>query len=63
MAVGTAGIFWPVSISSGWLRVLLATEQQLEKNNGNMTVIHANENILEVFELAGFMDVITGVKN
>lgn len=50
-------------ISSGGLRVLLAVEQQLEKKDGGMTVIHANDYILEVFELVGFMDVITVIKD
>ena len=50
-------------LSSGGLRVLLTTEQQLEKNGGNMTVIHANDYILEVFELVGFTDVITVIKD
>ena len=50
-------------ISSGGLRVLLALEQQLEKKDGRMTVIHANDYILEVFELVGFMDVVNVVKD
>ena len=50
-------------ISSGGLRVLISVEQQLEKNGGNMTVIHANDYILEVFELVGFMDVIKVIKD
>ena len=50
-------------ISSGGLRVLLAMEQQLEKNGGSMKVIHANENILDVFELVGFMEVVTVIRD
>ena len=50
-------------LSSGGLRVLLSAEQQLEKNGGNMTVIHANDYILEVFELVGFMDVVTVIRD
>ena len=50
-------------ISSGGLRVLLAVDQQLEKNNGEMKVIHANDYILEVFELVGFTEVVTVVKD
>ena len=50
-------------ISSGGLRVMLAVEQELEKKDGSMTVIHANDYILEVFELVGFMDVITVIKD
>ena len=45
-------------ISSGGLRVLLATEQLLENRGGSMKLTHVNEHILEVFELVGFMDVV-----
>ena len=48
-------------ISSGGLRVLLAAEQLLEEKGGGLRVIHVNENILEIFELVGFMDVVTVV--
>ena len=50
-------------ISSGGIRVLITVEQQLERNGGSMKVIHANEYILEVFELVGFMDIVTVVKD
>ena len=46
-------------ISSAGLRVLLAVEQFLEKQNAEMKLIHVNENILEIFDLVGFRDVIT----
>ena len=45
-------------ISSGGLRVLLATEQQMEANGGSMRLIHVNEHIMEIFELVGFMDIV-----
>lgn len=48
-------------ISSGGLRVLLATEQQMESRGGSMKLIHVNEHILKIFELVGFMDVVTVV--
>ncbi len=48
-------------ISSGGLRVLLAAEQLLEEKGGGLRVIHVNGNILEIFELVGFMDVVTVV--
>lgn len=50
-------------ISSGGIRVLLAAEKQLERSNGKVTVIHANEHIIEVFELVGFMDIVTVIKD
>ena len=45
-------------ISSAGMRVLLATEQRMEECDGNLRLIHVNENILEVFELVGFMDIV-----
>ncbi|MBQ1491783.1 MAG: STAS domain-containing protein [Blautia sp.] len=46
-------------ISSGGLRVLLALEQTLESQDGGLRLIHVNDNILEIFELVGFMEVIS----
>ena len=45
-------------ISSGGLRLLLATEQKLEEHDGSLKLIHANEYIIEILEMMGFMDVI-----
>ena len=45
-------------ITSGGLRVLLATDQILEDRGGNLRVIHVNEHILEVFQLVGFMEIV-----
>ena len=50
-------------ISSGGLRVLLATEQQMESRGGSLKLIHVNEHILKIFELVGFMDVVTVVQD
>ena len=50
-------------ISSGGLRMLLATEQLLEQRGGSMKLIHANEYIIEVFELVGFMDVVEVIRD
>lgn len=46
-------------ISSAGIRALLATENALEKRGAKMKLIHVNEHIIEIFELVGFMDVIT----
>lgn len=46
-------------ISSGGLRVLLAIEQQMEDRGGSLRLVHVNDNIIEIFELVGFMDVVT----
>ncbi|MBQ6374074.1 MAG: STAS domain-containing protein [Clostridia bacterium] len=46
-------------ISSGGLRVLLTVEQTMEARDGSLRLIHVNENIIEIFDLVGFMDVVT----
>jgi len=45
-------------ISSSGLRVLLAIEQTMEDRDGGLTLRHVNENIIEIFNLVGFMDVV-----
>lgn len=45
-------------ISSGGLRALLAIEQTLEERDGGLRLRHVNENIIEIFELVGFMEVV-----
>ena len=50
-------------ISSGGLRMMLATERLLEQKGGALKVINANEYILEVFDLVGFMDVVEVVRS
>ena len=46
-------------ISSSGLRVLLTAEQKMEDCGGKMKLIHVNEYIIAIFDLVGFMDVIT----
>ena len=50
-------------ISSGGLRMLLATDQQVESNGGNMKLIHVNEYIMDIFELIGFTDAMTVIRD
>ena len=45
-------------ISSGGLRVLLNTEQEMENRKGTLKIIHVNEYIMEVFEMTGFLDIL-----
>ena len=45
-------------ISSAGLRVLLFAQKKMSKQ-GSMKVIHANEMVLEVFEVTGFSDILT----
>ena len=45
-------------ISSAGLRVLLAGQKTMNRQ-GSMKVVHANEIILEIFEVTGFSDILT----
>ena len=45
-------------ISSAGLRVLLKAQKQMNKQ-GSMTVLHANDDIMEIFEVTGFTDILT----
>lgn len=45
-------------ISSAGLRVLLALQKVMNRQ-GRMVVTHVNENIMEVFDVTGFVDVLT----
>lgn len=44
-------------ISSAGLRVMLSTQKVMNKQ-GNMTICHVNEDIMEVFEVTGFVDIL-----
>lgn len=45
-------------ISSAGLRVLLSAQKTMHKQ-GSMKITHANEMILEIFEVTGFSDILT----
>ena len=45
-------------ISSAGLRVLLATQKKMNKQ-GNMVVKNANDMIMDVFQVTGFIDILT----
>ena len=45
-------------ISSAGLRVLLAAHKAMMKQ-GSMKVVHANDMVMEVFEVTGFSDILT----
>ena len=45
-------------ISSAGLRVLLAAQKAMSKQ-GKMTIRHVNETIMEVFEITGFVDIMS----
>ena len=46
-------------LSSAGLRVLLAAQKQMQKQKAEMVVVNVNEIIMEVFEVTGFVDIIT----
>ena len=45
-------------ISSAGLRVLLSAQKRMAKQGG-MKVIHVNEIIMEIFDVTGFVDILT----
>ncbi len=45
-------------ISSAGLRVLLIAQKQMNKQ-GKMKVVNANSDLMEIFEVTGFTDILT----
>lgn len=45
-------------ISSAGLRVLLSTQKKMNRQ-GTMKLTGVNENIMEIFEITGFCDILT----
>ena len=45
-------------ISSAGLRVLLSAQKTMNKQ-GDMTVTHVSEEVMEIFEVTGFADILT----
>lgn len=45
-------------VSSAGLRVLLATQKVMNRQ-GSMLISNVNEGIMEIFEITGFVDILT----
>ena len=45
-------------ISSAGLRVLLSTQKTMSRQ-GSMTIRNANPDIMDIFEVTGFIDILT----
>lgn len=45
-------------VSSAGLRVLLATQKVMNRQ-GSMLIRNVNEGIMEIFEITGFIDILT----
>ena len=45
-------------ISSAGLRVLLGAQKRLQKS-GSMKLVNVSEDVMEVFEMTGFADILT----
>lgn len=46
-----------VYVSSAGLRVLLSAQKTMNKQ-GNMIIRNANEEVMEIFEVTGFVDIL-----
>ena len=46
-------------ISSAGLRVLLTAQKAMNKQGGEMTVTGCSEDILDIFEITGFSQILT----
>lgn len=45
-------------VSSAGLRVLLAASKKMKAKGGSMIVSHVNDDVMEVFEITGFKEIL-----
>ena len=50
-------------ISSSGLRVFLGAQKKVSAEEGNMIIKNVNSTVMEVFEITGFLDVLTVEKD
>ena len=46
-------------ISSAGIRILLTADQTVEEHGGSMKLIHVSDLVKEIFEVTGFVDILT----
>lgn len=46
-------------ISSAGLRVLLIGQKEAQQKGGSMTVSNVSEEVMEIFDMTGFTDILT----
>ena len=46
-------------VSSAGLRVILKIQKAMEEKNGKLTLINVCDEVLDVFEFAGFLSILT----
>ena len=46
-------------ISSAGLRVLLSAQKMMNKKEGSMKIIHVKDVIMDIFDMTGFLDILT----
>ncbi len=46
-------------VSSAGLRIILGTQKQINAKKGKMIIKNVNETVMEVFQITGFIDILT----
>lgn len=46
-------------VSSAGLRTVLSLQKAMDANGGDMVITHVREDVLEIFEITGFTDILT----
>ena len=48
-------------LTSAGLRIILVAQQEMEDKDGEMTLKNVSDDIMEIFDMTGFSDVLTFV--